>query len=226
MIKNYVLSSVGTRCLTLFISTALLFSACSPATKVTATWKDKNAEAKTYKNLFIVALGKNLAYKKTIEDKMATSLGNTGAKVTESTNVFPPDMTKDKALDREQLLQKFREAGCDGIISVALVNKDSETRYVPGTTAYAPGGYYGNFWGYYGGMGPAMYDPGYYTTDKTYYLETNLYDVNTEKLVWSGQSETLNPDNIDKAATEFANIIVTKMVSDGVLQSTAPPAKK
>lgn len=226
MIKTYVLSSVGTRCLALILSTALLFTACSPATKVTATWKDKDATPKAYKNLFIVALGKNLAYKKTGEDKLAEALRKTGATVTESTNVFPPDMTKDKGLDREQLIQKFREAGNDGILSVALVDKNSETRYVPGTTAYYPGGYYGNFWGYYGGMGPAMYDPGYYTTDKTYYLETNLYDVATEKLVWSAQSETLNPDNLDKFATEFANLIVNKMVSDGVLQSTAPPAKK
>ncbi|POY34835.1 hypothetical protein C3K47_17940 [Solitalea longa] len=219
MIKNYALKSVGTRCLALIISSAILFNSCSPATKVTATWKDKDAAPKAYKNLFIVALGQNLAYKKTIEDKMAAALTTTGAKATESTSVFPPDFTKDKNIDKEKLIQKFKEAGCDGIVSVALVNKDSETRYVPGTT-YMPGPYYGNFYGYYGGMG-AMYDPGYYTTDKTYYLETNLYDLTTEKLVWSGQSSTLNPTDIDKAATEFANIIVAKMSSDGVVSPIA-----
>ncbi|UKJ06334.1 hypothetical protein [Solitalea lacus] len=223
MINNFALKkSVGTRCLALFIISSIILSACSPATKVTATWKANDA-TKTYKNLFIVAVSKNLAYRKTVEDKMATALAAQGATVTKSTSVLSPEMTKEK-IDKEKLLQKFREAGCDGIIAIALVNKDSETRYVPGTTTYAPGGYYGSFWGYYGGVG--VYDPGYYTTDKTYYLETNLYDVNSEKLVWSAQSETLNPSNIDKNATEFADLIVAKMVSEGVIQSTTPPKKK
>ncbi|MCO4294085.1 hypothetical protein NF867_14560 [Solitalea sp. MAHUQ-68] len=219
MIKNYALKSVGTRCLTLILSAIVLLNSCSPATQVTATWKDKDATAKNFKNIFIVALGKDLAAKTTVENKMAAALAKTGSKVTQSTNVFPPDMTRNKDLTRDQLIQKFKEAGCDGIVSIALVKQDSENRYVPGTT-YAPGPYYGNFWGYYGGMG-AMYDPGYYTTDKTYYIETNLYDLNTEKLVWSGQSSTLNPDNLDKAATEFANIIVAKMSSDGVVSPVA-----
>ena len=62
-----------------------------------------------------------------------------------------------------------------------------------------------------------MYDPGYYTTDKSYYLEANLYDVESEQLVWSAQSETTNPANLEAFARTFAMVISDQMIKDGVI---------
>jgi hypothetical protein len=63
-----------------------------------------------------------------------------------------------------------------------------------------------------------MWDPGYYATDKTYFLETNLYDAATEKLVWSAQSETVNPGSIDKFVQDYPKKLIAQMVKDGLLK--------
>jgi hypothetical protein len=65
---------------------------------------------------------------------------------------------------------------------------------------------------------PRMYDPGYYVTDKTYFLETNLYDSETEELIWSAQSETVNPGGIDNFVADYPDKLVEQMVKDGLLQ--------
>ena len=85
---------------------------------------------------------------------------------------------------------------------------------------YSPmgyGGYYGRFYGYYSYYNPVMYDPGYYATDKNYYIEMNLYDAQTEALVWSAQSETTNPSSIESFSKTFAQSVEYQLVKDGII---------
>ncbi|WP_315822938.1 hypothetical protein [Paraflavitalea speifideaquila] len=63
-----------------------------------------------------------------------------------------------------------------------------------------------------------MWDPGYYTTDKTYFMETNLYDASNEKLIWSAQSETMNPGSIDNFVRDYPKKLVEQLVKDGLLK--------
>lgn len=77
--------------------------------------------------------------------------------------------------------------------------------------------FYNTFWGYFNYWGPIIYDPGYYTQDKIYYLETNLYDADTENLVWSAQSETVNPRNLQTFSEEFAEVTAEEMAENNLL---------
>jgi hypothetical protein len=54
----------------------------------------------------------------------------------------------------------------------------------------APAPYYGGWYGYYNMGYTYMSSPGYTTTDQVYKIESNLYDVTGDKLVWSGLTET------------------------------------
>jgi hypothetical protein len=63
-----------------------------------------------------------------------------------------------------------------------------------------------------------VYSPGYYTTDKTYYLESNLYDVATEKLLWSVQSETINPGKAEEVAQDYTNMLLDALDKNGLLR--------
>src|SRR5690606_23752299 len=108
------------------------------------------------------------------------------------------------------------------ILTVALIDKETETRYVPGNAGYAPMprfGYYGTFWGYYNTWYPTLYSPGYYEGEKVYFIETNLYDADTEELLWSAQSETYNPRNLPDFASTFADVVVSRMERDDLLNA-------
>jgi hypothetical protein len=124
--------------------------------------------------------------------------------------------------DKEIVLRVVRNTNCDGILTIALVNQETETSYVPGT-AYAGGGmgYYGTFSSYYAYGYSSFYSPGYYTTDKTYYIETNLFDVASEKLVWSGRSKTYNPSSLDDFLQGYEKAIAQQMRKDGLVKPVA-----
>ncbi len=54
-------------------------------------------------------------------------------------------------------------------------------------------GPYGSFDGYYDFAGAAAFAPGYLETDTIVHMVSNLYDLNQNKLIWSGTSQTFDP---------------------------------
>jgi hypothetical protein len=171
-----------------------------------------------YDDLFVTALTDNILARQTVEQDLDNLLNEKGVNAQSSFNILPPGF-KTSGVDKNEVLQKIKALGSDAILTVAVLDQTNETRYVPGTTMYSPMGYgyYGRFWGYYSYYNPVMYDPGYYTTDKNYYLEANLYDAETEELVWSSQSETTNPASIETFSKTFSETIVSQLIKDGLI---------
>lgn len=162
-----------------------------------------------------------------IETELAEELRAQGVSVSTSSELFPPNFTDENVPGREEMLETIRGNGHDAILTVAVIDEETETRYVPGT-AFAPMnrfGFYNTFWGYFNYWQPQIYDPGYYTQDKIYFLETNLYDAETQDLVWSAQSETVNPTDLERFSEGFAEVTVNAMAEDNVLDATTASIK-
>ena len=194
-------------------------AACSPSTKITGSWKAPSAKAGGYSNIFVTALTDKLVARQTIENDIDTILKEDGITANSSFDIIPPGF-KATPENKDKTVQAIQAAGHDAILTIALLDQTSETRYVPGTTMYSPmgyGGYYGRFYGYYSYYNPVMYDPGYYATDKNYYLEMNHYDAQTEELVWSAQSETTNPSSIETFSKAFAQSVEYQLIKDGII---------
>lgn len=204
--------------ITYFTFIAVLFTNCGPSTVITASWKSPGVSSKKYSRILVAALTSNTIAKVTLENEVALALGN-GVNVLKSISEFPPDIHNNDS-DKEAIMKNVKNKNVDAILTISLINRETETRYIPGSYSYNPiigYNYYDNFWGYYSYRYPYSYDPGYYVQDKIYFIESNLYDVNTEKLIWSAQSRTYNPIGLEAFSKEFSNIIVSKMKKDGVL---------
>jgi hypothetical protein len=203
---------------TLLAFTLIILGACSPSVKILGSWTGPSTPAEGYSSLFVTALTDNILARQTVETDLDNLLLEKGVKAESSFDILPPGF-KSSSVNKEEVLGKIRELGSDAILTVAVLDQTNETRYVPGSTMYSPMGYgnYGRFWGYYNYYNPVMYDPGYYTTDKNYYLEANLYDAKTEELVWSSQSETTNPSSIETFSKSFSTTIINQLIKDGLL---------
>jgi hypothetical protein len=202
----------------------LLSAACSPNTYITHAWK--NPDQGNQKNhVFVAAISEDRAAKATVENQLVYVLKDIGVDATSSLSIFRPDQIK-KDLDddqRELMLEQIRAKGCDAIMTIALLEETSETRYIPGNTDYVPAiryNFYNGFYTYYNHYYPVITSPGYYTQDKTYFLETNFYDAATKDLLWSAQTETYNPNNIDTFAEELSSVLIARLKREGLINST------
>lgn len=197
-------------------------AACSSSTRILGSWKSPEIEAQHYRRVVVAALTDNVLARQEVENDLAAQLQMRGIQATRSMDLFPPSAAAKTQPDVNLLIERIKENGHDAILTAALVDEQTETRYVPGSMGYRPMTrfmWYGSFRGYYTFWYPTLYDPGYYTEDKVYYLETNLYDVNTDRLVWSAQSRSHSPSSLRKAASKFAELTVQKMTEDNVLPS-------
>ncbi|HET6995668.1 MAG TPA: hypothetical protein VFI06_11835 [Chitinophagaceae bacterium] len=204
----------------LFVLTNLLFS-CKPSQRILTAWVNPERPAKKYTTVFIGALIQRNDLKFAIEDDLGAAAKSKGFKVVKGYEVFPPNFNQDNMRDKDVVLGAIQKRGCDVILTVAIIDQKSETHYVPGSYSYAPYGGYGNygaygagFYGYYTYWSSTIYDPGYYTTDKTYFIEANAYDVETQAMIWSVQSKAENPESIEKSSKEYTTMLMEQFEKD------------
>ncbi|WP_276498861.1 hypothetical protein [Pontibacter litorisediminis] len=199
---------------------ALLWG-CTPTTRITGTWKNPEATAQNYSKVMVVALTDNVRARQTAETDMQAQLQKHGVESVRSIDMFPPTVAQKGGPDVNEILSKAQEQGYEGILTIALLDEETETRYVPGSYGYTPMtrfGWYGRFRGYYTYWYPTLYDPGYYAEEKIYFLETNLYDAKTEQLQWSAQTESHSPASLRKASENLAELTINRLAQEGLLQ--------
>ena len=164
----------------LFLVVCFCLSASCATTKMTDTWKDDTYRG-TIRKVVVVGIFKEPDTRKIFEDEFADRLRARGVDATASHKIIPGAELPGK----DVVIGKIREHGADGILVTRIVDMETVKNYVPGQ-AYAVPTYYG----YYGAYYNYSYRPAYTETEGTAYLETNLYNVGDEKLIWSGRSTT------------------------------------
>ena len=195
----------------------ILFESCSPANKITYSWSNTDFKAgKPFKKIFLAALVNNPHVRTHLEEDMWLTAKANGFDTERSWDYFPPSFSKPNPPSRELMMEKIKNLGCDLIFTITLTDKKSETRYVPRNLGYyGPYSGYGlQFRGFYSYWYPYAYDPGYYVTDKTYFMEGNLFDAETETLIWSVQTKTINPGSIEKFSKALIESMLERSIED------------
>lgn len=190
--------------------TTSLFTACGPSTHIVNSWRDPEVVVNTAElhKFVVAALLKNETVRRRVEDRLAAAYPG---KAVPSYTEFGLNELKE---NDEAYNQKLKSEGFDGFVMMRLVKVDKDTRYVPGN--YPP--YYVTWRGYWRYAWPNYYDPGYYTTDKTYYVEVNVYSLIRDKLIWSGITSTINPASGDELYDGVAKAVNKKMKDEGFLK--------
>ena len=210
----------------IFTIAFLALISCRPSTEVTAVWNAPEPERENYNSIFLAALTEDLSLRQNLEQEFARRLANRNVTTTKSVDTFRPDFFDEGSPERDQLEEIIRETECQGILTIALIDVEEEERFVQGGAGAMGGmyqpmgrfGYYGTFPGYFNHWQGAAFNTGYYSTDRKYFMETNLYDAESLKLVWSAQSRTLNPSTDASFAKEYVNAVKAELRERGLVQ--------
>ena len=197
---------------------ATILSGCV-SQKITTSWINPEAGSKgPYESIFVMVMAQSNAASFDIEDRMAETFASRGRKSVVSSSVFPAQLSAAESLTRDQMADAIKRTGCDAVFIIAVLDVLSVETYNPGT-AYYPMNYgmYGSYYGYYSHYYPQVYSPGYYSTDKTYYIETNFYDVASDQLLFSIQSEAYNPSSLDSWFREYTYLLTNELKSEGLI---------
>ena len=193
------------------------------STSITASWLADTHEAQKYKKILVIGMSTNVAARATVEDELVYYMRLKGINAIAASSVLPPDR-KIVSEPQEIQKQKLQENGFDGVFAISLMEKKESTKYVQGSSAYAPmsfyGGYYSSFYSYYPHMYANVYQPGYYVKSETIFLNSSLFDVDSGNLLWSAQSETTVPSSLDSFANSYARSMTTYLLKRKIITPT------
>jgi hypothetical protein len=160
-----------------------------------STWRDPSVSRLTFHKVLVVA-PMNPLLRRSAEEALVRQLKNVQG-VPSYTLI--PDA---EVSNNEQVRSAAESGGFDGIFIMRIAAVRREATWVPGLGA-------GPYYYAYGGW-PA-YDPGSYAFDTYVRVETNVYAMPDDRLVWASASRTVNPGSVGDLVTSTSKEIALAM---------------
>lgn len=210
-------------------------------TTLTSVWKDPAYQDRQIRKVLIIGVSDKPAIKRLFEDEFVRQMQTKGIEGVSSYTVLPSEGLQDKDI----IQSKVKEFNIDAILITRLIDKKKvETYYPPERMSspppppppsyppgyyppdyyphdYYPPGYYHDWYRYYHDCYECVTTPGYKVEDEIVVLETNLYDAQSDKLIWSALSDTFVETfdrSIDrKLIQSFISVILKKLSDDMIL---------
>lgn len=186
----------------------LLLVSCGGRTKLNETWKDPAFKGGPVSNILVIGVTENERVRRTFEKKFIKALRATGARAFSSYAVLHVK----GELQKEHVLAAVHKVGADAVLITSLVNVDeTEVFYRPPPIGYYD--YYGRLYGIVSNQNAMI------GVDINVVMNTSLYDVKTEKLIWSTQADTKKARSKKELLEQLIAAVVKKLRQEKLLPS-------
>jgi len=187
--------------------------ACA-STGLVSSWKAPDAQPLKGEGSKVacVVMTKNESTRRAGEDALARQITARGGQGVPMYTILPGVAEPNEA----QAKAALEKAGVNAVVVLRPVGKDKEvvsTASMYAGPAYGPywGGYYGYGWGGAWGGGQDI------RTNTIVTVETLVYSMKQNKLVWGGQTKTTNPSKVDAFVKEIADAVAKEMKKQGLI---------
>jgi hypothetical protein len=195
----------------------MMIISCSGAkTEIVGEWQEENYQKGSIKKVLVLGIfnkDKPLL-RRNFEDGMTKAFQEEGISATPSMDHMPYDQT----IDSTTFEKYFKDLDVDAVVVSRLVGIDQSRDYKAGYMYTIPFNNYYGFYGYYYAGIQYANSSGYLSQNVVVVLETNIYNTKDEKLIWSGVSETVDPQKASDVIKSFGNELVSKLKSEGYIK--------
>ena len=191
--------------------TIALGGSLAAKTTFSSVWKAPSATSVTFKGRKVAALviDSDQSLRVSGEEALVRELNALGIEGVAAYRMAP----KEELESAERAKVWFDRAQVAGVVAFRAINDDRRSTYQPATWTTS---YYQSFWGYYGSSWSAVYQPGYVRNERFVSLETVIFDVPGNALVWAGMSTTENPKSGQAVVADVVKQAVKEMQKQGL----------
>jgi hypothetical protein len=193
----------------------LAVGAAAAGPTFTSTWSTPEATGVTFAGAKVAALvvTSDQHLRISVEEQLARELGTRRILGTPTYRLAPVE----ELGSAERARPWFERANVQGVVVLRPVSMEtSVTHYEGGWTSES----YSTLWGYYGygWSTSAVYTPARTTKETTLVVETLVYSVPLDRLLWGGVSSTTNPKEVPTFLKQLVNAAVAEMRKRGLAQ--------
>jgi hypothetical protein len=180
-------------------------------TQIVDSWKDPGAGPIQFKKIVVFFLNRDRTVRGFGEEEMVLQIKRTNA---------VPSLALFQDLDPkeiEKIREQLKREGFDGAVVMHILSVEEELKRKGGTAAW----HYRSFVGYWDYAWPMVYGIGYPSVvkkDRTARVETVVYSLAEDKLIWAAMSETSNPESIKELVAQVADAVGKSLRDNGLLK--------
>jgi len=199
------------------VATFALSAVLLAGPKFVSTWKAPEAAGTSFAGKKVAAL--------IISDDQDLRISGEEALVRELAAAGVPEgVASYRLVPREELRDPdkakgwYERAGAQGVVAMRLVKADKRQTWSPSMWSTP---YYNSLWGYYGYGWGAVYDPGVTRTETVAVIETLIFSVPQNKLLWAGVTQTTDPKGASRIIKDVVAATVKEMEKQGLIRRPA-----
>jgi len=186
-------------------------------TKFSSVWAAPGAAGTSFGGQKVAALliDKDEALRMSAEEALARELTQRGMQGVAAYRLVPKELIGKP----DEAKGFFERAGVQGVVAMRVVNDEKRREYQPATWS---SGYYSSFWNYYGYGWAAVYDPGYTRDTRIISVETLIFSVPKNTLLWAGLSTSDNPKSAQEVVGDTVKEAVKELREQGLARTAKP----
>ena len=186
----------------------------SAAVKFTSTFKSPDAGQVSFagKKVAALVISKDDSLRVAGEESLVRELSARGMQAVATYRIAP----KEELQRAETARRWFEQAGVEGVVAVRPISSGKRQTYTPGTWVNPN---YSTFWGFYDYGWNSMYLPGTAEQVTVVVVETTIYSVPRNQLLWAAVSETTNPKQLQSFVEDLVKQSVKEMQKQGLARA-------
>ena len=181
------------------------------AVDFTSTWKSPDASSVSFagKKVAALVISQDDPLRIAGEEALVAELSARGLQGVATYRIAP----KEELQSAERAKGWFEKAGVEGVVAVRPVSAEHRQTYTPGMWV-SPS--YSSLWGYYGYGWSTVYIPGTSRDERVVVVESTIYSVPRNQLLWAGVSETSNPRELRRFVEDLVKESVKELHDQGL----------
>ncbi len=169
-------------------------------------------------HILVLAVSPREPNRNVMESALVVRLNKAGFEATEY-GPAPSLSWKDPQKLKQQVQARLQADRADSVLTVSLVRKNKQVEHIPHHVVFNP------ITVSYGPLASATYMeamsiPDTYKETTEYILRATLFQADSGASVWQMFSSTVNPESLEKAANEYARVVVRELSKS--LDDSAP----
>ncbi|MCW8942410.1 MAG: hypothetical protein OQK93_04460 [Gammaproteobacteria bacterium] len=178
-------------------------------TEVIQDWVAEGLD-KTYQHPLIIGISDSQQTRQIFEKHFVSELAKNNVTATPSYTLI----SSKQKMNRETVMKAIEGTEIDSVIVTYLVSSETEVMYHESPLSQ----------GYSGDPDSTKVSAtlvstrGRTSSAEIITLKNDLYDVETKTLRWTAQTRTVAPESIDEVVTDVTELLVDRLLNDGILK--------
>ena len=197
-----------------FVTLTLVAAATSCASvKTMNLWKDEGYNQRLQKVLVISAAEPDFMQRH-FEDVLSDRLASRGVEAVPANKVFSQP---GKELDQAAIAAKVRELGIESVLVARAISKEETAQLLHQGGYVVPVSYYAGWYNFYSGSSLLVPAAGSAYDTEFFTIVANIYEVGSEKLIWSSISKVKVETSLQGAINPFIDALMKQLEKSKLL---------